>query len=431
MDATLISAWDALVNIFLPVFTQPGGRVFTRLLTGWILCTGRRTVTGMIRRADPEGWRAHDAYHRFFPDGAWVIAELWRRLTLLLVQRFYPSETILLDLDDTVFRHTGRKVQGAGWWRDAVRSTGTRIVHVWGLNIVVLTLRVDPPWGGEPLGLPVNMRLHRKKKGPTLIELAAAMLREVADWLPQRRFQTCADGFYASLAGAGIPGVHLISRIRRDALLYDPPPLRPKKTRGRPQKRGRKLASPERMAAHVQQWRKVITCERGRERTRLVYVRPVLWYHVSKEPVLLVLSRDPTGKEKDDYFVSTDTTLTGAQVVSAFAGRWCIEDTFKNTKQLLGGQQPQTWKGAGPERAAALSLWLYSMVWLWYLQQKNRQRTFWVWPWYPHKATPSFADALSSLRRTLWQEKIKSMFGKRAVHDKKYEFLIEALSSAA
>src|SRR5437016_12480296 len=31
-----------------------------------------------------------------------------------------------------------------------------------GLNVVVLTLRIRPPWGGEPLGCPINIRLFRK-----------------------------------------------------------------------------------------------------------------------------------------------------------------------------------------------------------------------------------------------------------------------------
>jgi hypothetical protein len=430
MDAILITAWDALVNTFLGMFTQPTGLLFTRLLTGWILCNSRRTITGMLRWADPGGIRAHDAYHRFFTDSPWIMTELWRSVTGILVQCFCRSGTVIVDFDDTLFHHIGRKVNGAGWWRDAVRSTGTRIVYAWGLNIVVLTLRVNPPWGGEPLGLPINMRLHRKQ-GHTLTELAQAMLRQVTEWLPERQFIACGDGFYASLVGARIPRVHWVSRIRRDAVLYELPPQKPKKTRGRPRKRGRKLGAPEKMASHVQHWRKVTTRERGQERVRLVYVRRVLWYHVSKEPVLLVISRDPTGKEHDDFFVTTDAALTGDEVVSVFAGRWCIEDTFKNTKQFLGGQQPQTRKGQGPERAAALSLWLYSLVWLWYLRQNHCQRTFIAWPWYPNKTTPSFVDALISLRRALWQERIKSMFGKQVVHDKKYEFLIEALASAA
>ena len=41
-----------------------------------------------------------------------------------------------------------------------------------------------------------------------------------------------------------------------------------------------------------------------------------------------------------------------------------IEDTFKDTKQFIGGQKPQTWKRQSPERAAMLSLWLSSVVWL-------------------------------------------------------------------
>jgi len=84
----------------------------------------------------------------------------------------------------------------------------------------------------------------------------------------------------------------------------------------------------------------------------------------------------------------------------------------------------------GPERAAALSLWLYSVVWLWYLLQKSNQRTFIVPPWNPLKTMPSFADAIGCLRRELWRERIKRMFGVSAVHDKKFEFLLEALAPA-
>ena len=36
-------------------------------MTGWILCTVRRTVTGILPFADPWAKHAHDAYHRFFP----------------------------------------------------------------------------------------------------------------------------------------------------------------------------------------------------------------------------------------------------------------------------------------------------------------------------------------------------------------------------
>lgn len=426
----ITSTWTELLQQFLPIFTAPSGQIFLQLITGWILCTARRTVTGMIPFADPLGLRAHDAYHRFFPEASWNMTKLWQILMKTLVHTFCRGGIILLALDDTLFHRSGRKVNGAGWWRDAVRSTQKSIVYAWGLNLVVLTLQIQPPWGGEPLGLPVNMRLHRKN-GPTLIELAIEMINEVRQWLPERPFRVVGDGFYATLAGKALNGVAIISRIKRNANLYDLPPKRKKKGRGRPRTKGKRLAKLEKMAAHIQNWETVAFRQRGKTIKRLVYTRTVLWYKVSRKPILLVISRDPDGKEKDDFFFTTDLTMTAAEVLECYNDRWAIEDTFKNTKQLLGGQQPQTFKGKGPERAAGLSLWLYSVVWLWYLSQKSHRRYFIVQPWYRQKATPSFADAIACLRRQLWKERINCMFGKSAVHDKKFEFLLEALAPAA
>lgn len=425
-----ISTWTDIIQQFFPIFTAPGAQIFARLITGWVLCTTRRTITGIIPFADPEFYRAHDSYHRFFPDATWAIERLWQTLTVMLVKFFYPAGTVQLALDDTIFHHCGRKINGAGYWRDSVRSTKKSIVYAWGLNLVVLTLQIRPPWGGEPLALPVNMRLHRKN-GPTLIELAQQMIDQVNQWLPEKAFQVAADGFYAPLAGKEMANTHLISRIQRNAKIFDLPPKRRKKGPGRPPKKGKRLANPQKMASYVRNWKLMDISLRGKTVKRLVYTRKIIWYQVRREPILLVIIRDPSGKEPDDFLFTTDLSMAATEVTERFGDRWAIEDTFKNTKQFLGGQQPQTYKGQGPERAAALSLCLYSMVWLWYLRQKTKARYFFVQPWYSQKTTPSFADALGCLRRELWTERIKYMFGSSAVHDKKFEFLMEALASAA
>ena len=431
VTTSVISTWTVLIQQFFPVFTAPGAQIFLALVSGWLLCTSRHTVTGILPFADPAGHHAHDAFHRFLPDGHWEMDALWKLLAMMLVKTFAASGVIELDLDDTLFHRCGRKVCGASWWRDAVRSTRTRTVFAWGLNLVVLTLRVYPPWGGEPLGLPILMRLHRKG-GNSLIELAEAMLQQLAGWLPERAFRLHADGFYATLAGRRPVRLHLISRMRRDAELYEPLGTTcGKRKRGRPRTKGRRLLTPEKMARHVRSWTSVTTTERGKVRKRRVYARPVLWYRVSKSPVLLVISRDPAGHERDDFFFSTDLSLKPAQVIGGFAGRWSIEDTFKNTKQFVGGQEPQTGKGPGPERAAMLSLWLSSVVWLWYLSQTHRRCKVKVLPWYPTKVRPSFQDALAHLRRHLWGQRIISMFGKRLGHDKNIDVLLEALARAA
>ena len=202
-----ISAWTLLVQQFFPVFTIPGAKIFSCLITGWVLRTTRRTITGIIPLADPLGRRSHDAYHRFFPDASWSITRLWKILARLLVAKFADKGIILLAIDDTLFHRSGRKVNGGGFWRDAVRSTKTKIVYAWGLNLVVLTLQVQPPWGGEPLGLPINMRVQRKNE-KSLIELAVEMLEEAATWFGSRKIRVVADGFYVSLAGWNIKNTY-------------------------------------------------------------------------------------------------------------------------------------------------------------------------------------------------------------------------------
>src|SRR4030067_2759043 len=105
-----ISTWTSLILFFLSNFTIPGGKIFLQLLNGWILCTVRRTVSGMLPFADPQGRHAHDAFHRFFTHARWSLAGLWRILAGILIKTFYRTGTITLALDDTLFHHSGRKI---------------------------------------------------------------------------------------------------------------------------------------------------------------------------------------------------------------------------------------------------------------------------------------------------------------------------------
>jgi DDE superfamily endonuclease len=423
--------WDELLMVFASVFTAPSFEIFVRISTAWSLCPGKHTITRIYQIAEPVGEKAHDAYHRFVRDAAWSMPSLWKLLAVTLVALFSPTGRISADLDDTLFHKTGRTIQGSAWWRDAVRSTGQKVVHAFGLNLVVMTLRVKAPWGGEPLGLPIGMRVHRKG-GPGLLELANQRAREVASWFPDREFDLAADGFYASLASTLPPAIYLTSRMRLDAALYELPPKRTKALRGRPRKRGTRLPTPQQMAHSKTGWRRIMVEERGKRKERLVLIRKVLWYKILPDrPVLLVISRDPRGKEKDDFFFTTDLSSTPEAVVERYAGRWSIEDTFKNVKQFLGGQDPQSWKHNGPERAAALSLWLYSAIWFWYVNAYGSNRSWIPTPWYTKKCSPSFADALASLRRTLWRQRIFYTSDTHSLQPEIAETLITVLANAA
>ncbi|MGH9177370.1 MAG: IS701 family transposase [Acidimicrobiales bacterium] len=423
----------ALVELARSVFSAPSFAIFKDLMGGWVLAPGRRTITAIISVADPDGRRAHDAYHRFVRDGAWAMARLWRVLAVHAIARFAPAGVVGLDCDDTLFHKSGRRVDGAGVFRDAVRSTARSVVHAVGLNLVVITLRVVPPWGGCPIALPINVRLHRKADATTTVAHAADMIRELAGWLPERSFHLCADGAYASLAGAGLPRTHLTSRMRRDAALYEPAPP-PTGRRGRPRTKGDRLPTPPELAAQARprDWQRASIDVRGHNVERLVYIRDVLWYRVNKgDLVRLVVVRDPDGIEPDDFFFTTDLAATGAEVASRYAGRWSIEVTFRDVKQDLGGENPQSWKRKGPERAACLSLWLHGLVWCWYLDTHPGGATWPTRPWYRHKVTPSFLDALAALRRQLWSQRITGLSSQTRDTGKITEALLDTLAYAA
>lgn len=424
-------AWAALLVVFTELFHQPTAMLFSRVVTGWVLCPGRHTVTRIYPLAEPDHHKAHDAYHRFFRAGAWCMDRLWEQLARRLVKQFCPHGTLPLVLDDTAFHKTGRKIEGAAWWRDAVRSTSHRVVHCFGLNLVALCLRIDPPWGGEPLSLPIHVRLHRKGE-QTLLDLAEGMMRDVASWFPDRRLHLCADGFYATLAGRLLPNAHLTSRMRSDAALYAAPPPRRPGQRGRTRKRGRRLPTPKQCAKRPQGWKKATVTMRGKSQVRLLLTVDVLWYAVCPDHLVrLVICRDPEGREDDDFLFTTDLNAAPESVVSDYASRWSIEDTFRNVKQHLGAEDPQCWKGPGPARAAAFSFWIYSAVWLWYLQTQGTRRSWIPLPWYPKKSTPSFADALAVLRRVLWRQRIFVNSENASLPYKMVATLINVLSMAA
>jgi len=323
------SAWEALVSLGRGCFSAPSFSLFATILTGWVLAPGRRTVTAMICVGDPEGRRAHDAYHRFFRAARWSANALWKVLVLHMVAVLCPQGKVLLDCDGTLYKKSGRKIDGAGIFRDAVRSTRNKVVYATGLNLVVVTLWVSLPWGGMPIGVPVGARQHRKGS-PTTTALATEIITELADWLPDRSFSLCADGAYAALAGRGLPRTALTSRMRRDAALYEAPPPRTGK-RGRPRMRGARLKTPQAMADGLRDDAfSTATVEwRGRAKDLLGWSRPVLWYLVDKvNLVLLVIVRDPEGIMHDDLFFTTALDVAPGDVASRYAGRWSIVMSF-------------------------------------------------------------------------------------------------------
>ncbi len=170
---------------------------------------------------------------------------------------------------------------------------------------------------------------------------------------------------------------------------------------------------------------------RGKRHDRLVSVQRVLWYETCPDQlVLLVLVRDPAGKQRDDFFFTTDLTATAVAVLERYGGRWTIEETFRAVKQQLRGETPQSWARCGPEHTVTLAFLTYGLVWLWYLLTQGDQPTVTKQPWYSRKEHPSFLDALATLRTTVWTDRILGETAPEAISSKITPEILRILSEA-
>ena len=112
--------------------------------------------------------------------------------------------------------------------------------------------------------------------------------------------------------------------MRRDAALYEQAPARTGKP-GRPCEKGKRLDSPEEMSRKMNEdkFTKVRVDFWGKERDLLVFSRPVLWYTVDPDHLVLpVIVRDPKHVMRDDFFFTTDLDASPGDVASLYAGRW-------------------------------------------------------------------------------------------------------------
>jgi DDE superfamily endonuclease len=86
-------------------------------------------------------------------------------------------------------------------------------------------------------------RGYRHKK---LTDWARQMLYQVRRWLPQQSIVVVADSSFAALellwavSQMQVP-IHIVTRLRLDAALYQPAPPRQPKQMGRPRKVGKRL----------------------------------------------------------------------------------------------------------------------------------------------------------------------------------------------
>ena len=209
------------------------------------------------------------------------------------------------------------------------------------------------------------------KRHKKLTDWGRQALLQVARWLPGRRVVAVADSSFSAIALLRDLAPHLtvVTRLRLDAGLCDPPPPRRPRRQGRPPVTGARLPSlAERLRSRRTPWRRVsIEGWYGRGTRRLdIASGTALWHHPGRRVAIRwVLVRDPSGEKEPQAFLCTDLKADPADILRWFVRRWRTETTFEEARRHLGVETQRQWSDLAVLRTTPALLALFSLVALW------------------------------------------------------------------
>jgi hypothetical protein len=410
-----------VLSVLTPLFSARVWDHAQVLLIGAILAPAQRTVAAALRVTGHAQVRQFHRYHRVLSRAVWSELAVGRVLLELLIAAFAPTGPLLFGIDETLERRRGKRIAAKGIYRDPVRSSHSHFVKASGLRWVCLMLLVPIPWAARTWALPVLTALapserhdvERGRRHKTLTDWARQLLLVVRRWWPERAIVAVADSTYAALeflaaCRAWCAPVTIVTRLRLDAALYAPAPPRLVGQIGRPRLKGPRQPTLAAVAAdpHTRWTEQTVAQWYGNgPRTVEITSATAVWYHSGLPPVPLrwVLIRDPQGHFATQALLCTDPTVPPAQILAWFVHRWQLEVTFEEARRHLGLETQRQWSAAAIRRTTPVLLGLFSLVTLlahWQMPRPVsvvRQAT-----WY-HKRDPTFADALASVRRDIWQ----------------------------
>jgi DDE superfamily endonuclease len=390
------------------------------IVAGLLFATGRRTVSSWLRAGELN--KDYQEYYYFLSSLGRNVKSLAAALLQIAVDVIGPQGRVLMALDDTPSQRYGPKVEGAGIHHNPTPGpAGSKFVygHVW---VTLAWVVRHPLW--HAIGLPLLARLYVRQKDieaqflpllrqvtfQTKLAMAAELITWAAQWLHilGRTLWVVADGAYAKrvfLQAAAAARVIVVSRLRKDAALFDVPVPPKRRRRGRPRKYGKQSISLAKRAGQKRGWQVATFLLYGVEKVRR-YKTFLATYRPAGGIIRVVLVREDDGSWRA-YFC-TEVQATVREILEAVADRSALEQVFHDVKEVHGVGQAQTrnyWANVGVYH---LKLWLHTLIelWAWHRSGKelvDRRRS----PWDDEHRRPSHADRRNALRRQCLEEEFR------------------------
>jgi hypothetical protein len=430
----LLSAFVEILQDWLPAFPQSrSGRRAIRQALGTLLALGRRTLTRALWVLGKQhlDWSAE---YKLLGRTAWNADALFQPIVNRALP-LCPGPYVVVAMDDTHIRKTGRKILSAFYQRDPL-SPKFRFNLMWGLRFLHLTLLV-PLYRSHPDAAPRSLPIRflevaaLKRPGKRASAEEQAAFREAAK---QNNLSThsvsALIGVRAAVDQAGMPGrcilavgdssfcnrtlfrpvldrIQLLARTRKDIRLCRRAPAT-----SRAFYAAQKFTPEQIRQDDSIPWLTASVFHGGQFRAvRYKSVAEVYWETGARRRCLRLLVVAPTpyesGKAKRKYYrdpaflLTTSCQGSAESLLQSYFDRWQIEVNHREEKDTLGVGQAQLRNPRAVPRQPALVVAAYSALLLAGLQVYGPHRTSDFPPlpkWRRNAARPSCLDLITVLR---------------------------------
>ena len=432
---TLLDAFLEILRAWTPAFAQSRSaeRAVNQAL-GALLALGRRTLSRSLWALgrQHQDWSADYKLHS---RAKWKTQDLFHPI-LQQAARFCDDSLLVVAMDDTRIRKTGRKILTAFYQRDPL-SPKFRFNLMWGLRFLHFSLLV-PVYRSHaevpPRSLPVRflevpalkkpgkkasaeeIQAHQQAvKQHNLSRSSVALLQDLrasadAAGLRSRTILAVGDAGFCNrtLFRQPLDRIQILARTRRDCRLchaaapgglrfYSAELFTPDQIRQR-----EAVPWQHTRIFHGGQWRDV----------RYKEISSIYWRSGgAKRPLRLLVVAPvpyPSGKGKRKYYrdpaflLTTDLHRSAAVLLQAYFDRWQIEVNHREIKDTLGIGQAQLRNSRSVPRQPALLVAAYSALLLAGLQVfgDRRPEAFSALPkWRRNARRPSCLDLVTLLRQ--------------------------------
>jgi len=414
-----------------------------RHLLAQLVTLGEHNITGLLCACGRQSLDWSSDY-RMYSRQRVEPEQLFEQVRTALLEQLPPEEPVVVAVDDTRIRKSGRKVAGTKWTRDPL-GPPFHTNFIWAQRFLQMSMVCGSPEAARliPVGwqhapTPTRPRAkapdaehkaYRKAcRERSVGRVATAQLRKTRTWLdrhgqPKRKLWCVGDGGFTNRTVLkNLPdNTVFLGRIRSDAKLHFLP--RPSEGRtGRRRLYGDLAPTPEQLRQDESiPWKKISVWIGGKKHDlRVKTLGPLRWRAAGGGHNLKLIVIAPlcyriskSGKHlyrKPAFLICTDPDADIQDILQRYVMRWDIEVNFRDEKTLLGVGEAQVRDQHAVQNVTATAVAAYALLLTAAQKSQPGQQAFALQrpKWQrrkPHRATTQ--TLIQQMRFELWGQAMR------------------------